>query len=322
MKTASQIIQFTDCGIGESRFLEEALEGLKQQKKTLPAKFLYDERGSELFEEITGLQEYYPTRTEIAILERIKKELADLVGPEAALIEFGSGSSRKINILLQAFENLSVYVPIDISKEFLYESCLNLSKNHPSLFIHAIAGDYTVPITLPPLRCRKKTAFFPGSTIGNFNPEEASRFLDTAAGMLDKGDGFLVGVDLKKDTNILNDAYNDSRGITAEFNLNLLKRMNRELGADFHIDAFRHHAFYNEEKGCIEMHIVSKEDQTVTISSESIVFKKEESIHTESSYKYEAAEFQSLALKSGFAAKKYWTDENQLFSIHYLELIE
>ncbi|WP_338781605.1 L-histidine N(alpha)-methyltransferase [Metabacillus sp. FJAT-52054] len=320
MTTLKQAIQFTDNGVEYSSFLTEVLDGLKRVPKTLPAKFLYDERGSELFEEITNLAEYYPTRTEIDILESVKNEIALLIGPEAALIEFGSGSSRKIQILLQSLKDLSVYVPIDISKEFLYASSLKLAHDYPTLHIHAVSGDYTAPMTLPDLNCRKKAAFFPGSTIGNFEPREAGAFLDTVAAMLEKGDGFLVGVDLKKESHILHSAYNDARGITAEFNLNLLRRMNRELGADFALDAYRHHAFYNEEKGRIEMHIISQKDQKVTIQSEEIVIQRGETIHTENSYKYEVEEFHNLASKSGFAARKFWTDENRLFSLHYLEL--
>ncbi|RBW70853.1 L-histidine N(alpha)-methyltransferase [Bacillus taeanensis] len=299
--------------------MEEVLKGLNKKQKQLSPKFLYDQRGSELFEKITTLPEYYVTRTEISILKQYALEMADVVGEEAVLVEYGSGSSTKIKLLLDHLPNLSAYMPIDISKEFLKQSAEALAREYHALKIIAICADYTSAFNLPEIGSHsKKVAFFPGSTIGNFDPLYAQKFLRKIAKMLQTGDGLLIGVDLKKDRQTLHDAYNDKQGITAAFNLNMLTRINNELGANFEFNQFQHKAFYNEEFGRIEMHIQSLVDQEVAIGENSFSFKRNETIHTENSYKYTIHEFQTMAKESGFKPVEVWTDQNEWFSVHYL----
>ena len=305
----------------KENMLEEVLNGLCSPVKTIHAKYFYDEKGSELFEQITEQAEYYPTRTEISILENNKEEIAEMVGPVSTLIEYGSGSSRKIKTLLTSLHSLEEYMPIDISKEFLFQSCLKLSLEFPNLQVKAVCGDYMHPLTLPLDHSKRKVVFFPGSTIGNFEPDEVCEFLNRTCHLLDSGDGFLIGVDVKKDTAILNAAYNDQNGITKAFNLNVLNRLNQELGADFQVDQFEHFAYYNEAKGRIEMHLESTCEQHVAIGQQVISFQKGEKIHTENSYKYAVSEFQSIIQQCGFTPVKAWTDENEFFSVHYIEKV-
>lgn len=303
---------------------EEVLAGLRRSPKSLPPKLFYDQTGSELFERITALSEYYPTRTEIAILEACGPEIARLAGDDCGLIEYGSGASRKIRVLLDALGGRCRYVAIDISKQHLIESTAQLAAAYPNLEAVAVCADYTRPFELPAealLAAGRRIVFFPGSTIGNFTPGEAKEFLTNTARQIGPQGGLLIGVDLKKDAATLNAAYNDSQGVTAQFNRNLLAHINRVLTADFDVSSFEHRAFYNELAGRIEMHLISRRDQTVTVAGERIHFHNGESIHTENSYKFSIEEFQQLARDSGFHPEKAWTDADNLFSVHYMTVV-
>ncbi|WP_214746098.1 MULTISPECIES: L-histidine N(alpha)-methyltransferase [unclassified Exiguobacterium] len=297
----------------------EVIEGLMREQKVLPAKYFYDHIGSQLFEQITQQPEYYPTRTELAILEQHRAEIARSIGDVHTLIEYGSGSSRKIQMLLETFTHLDTYMPIDISKDFLMESARQLSERYPALHIKAVCGDYSQSISLPVEESQKRVIFFPGSTIGNFEPEEAMRFLRHSSRILETGDGFLIGVDLKKSVDVLERAYNDAAGVTAAFNLNMLTHLNQMLKGTFDVTRFEHHAFYNEEKGRIEMHLRSQLDQLVQVGDVTVPFKQGETIHTENSYKYSKEEFETLARQSGFHSVNCWLDDDERFSVHYLE---
>ncbi|HEX6983415.1 MAG TPA: L-histidine N(alpha)-methyltransferase [Balneolaceae bacterium] len=299
--------------------LDEVLYGLHQPQKQLSSKFFYDERGSELFEKITGLKEYYPTRTEMMILKNNLGEISDLIGPKAMLIELGSGSSTKIRLLLKSLPELAAYVPVDISQSYLRKAARQLQTDFPDLFIKPVYADYTKHFSLPPIDAdyKRELVFYPGSTIGNFHPDKAREFLKTIASLTEKDAAMLIGVDLKKDKQVLEAAYNDAKGITAAFNKNILLRLNREIGADFDVDSFRHRAFYNEGEGRIEMHLFSKKEQEVQIGDESFHFTEGESIHTENSYKYSLDDFKKL-VSEWFSVGKVWTDEKGWFSLQYL----
>lgn len=300
-------------------FRAEVLQGLSLPQKVIPAKYLYDKRGAELFDAICELEEYYLTRTEIGILQEHAAEIADLIG-DRALVEFGSGSSQKIRTLLDALPPAAVYVALDISKQHLYESCCELAAAYPDLQAIAVCADYTQPFHLPDhpaLGDRQKIGFFPGSTIGNLEPAEAVQFLKTAAEILEPQGDFLIGVDLKKDKAILEPAYDDAKGVSAAFALNLLTRINRELGADFDLDKFSYRAIYNPI-GRIEMSIASLTAQSIHLDGQTIPFAAGETLRTEYSYKYSIEEFQDLAIQAGFQPKRVWTDPQNLFSLHYL----
>ncbi len=299
-------------------FLEEALNGLTQDPKTLPCKFFYDARGSALFDQICELDEYYPTRTEMGIMQAHAREMSALLGSECRLVEYGSGSSLKTRVLLDNAHTLAAYVPVDISREHLHRTASGLERAYPHIPILPVCADYTQPFDLPASRAARTVVYFPGSTIGNFPPPQAREFLARIAQVCGPGGGLLIGVDLKKSPAVLEPAYNDSGGVTAAFNLNLLARMNQELGADFDLAQFRHHAFYNSIQGRIEMHLVSLRAQTVTVGRECIVFRAGERIHTESSYKYALGEFARLADLAGLTVRQVWTDAAQLFSVQYL----
>ncbi len=301
-------------------FLDEAIAGLNGSEKTLPCKFFYDRRGSLLFDQICELEEYYPTRTEMAIMYAHAGEMASCMGHRCLLIEYGSGTSMKTRLLLAHLEEPSGYVPIDICREHLLEAASALRLQFPGVPVLPICGDYTDRIFLPsaPGGTDRRVVYFPGSTIGNFHPEEAQRFLRSVANLVGSDGGMLIGVDLKKDPRIINAAYNDSRGITAQFNLNLLARMNADLGADFVVNRFRHIAFYNEVLGRIEMHILSLCDQQVCIGDCVVGFKKGETIWTESSYKYSLDEFEDLSQTAGWRVDRVWTDADTYFSVQYL----
>jgi dimethylhistidine N-methyltransferase len=300
-------------------FAEDVLAGLRQQRKTLPCRYFYDARGSELFEQITELAEYYPTTAEIALLQANAGEMAALAGPGCCLIEFGSGSSRKTDILLRAMPDLTAYVPIDISDAALDGAAARLVEQFPSLRVWPVHGDFNTDVKLPDmLRRARRLGFFPGSTIGNFEPAEAVGFLRRTRALLGADAGLIVGADLKKDAGTMIRAYDDSAGVTAAFNLNLLHRINRELGADFDLGGFAHLALYNEEAGRIEMHLCSTRAQTVTVAGERFRFREGETIHTENSHKYGVEEFQALARSAGWEPKGVWTGPQRLFSIHYL----
>ncbi|RLA11816.1 MAG: L-histidine N(alpha)-methyltransferase, partial [Gammaproteobacteria bacterium] len=302
-------------------FRQAVVEGLSTSpQKTLPCKFFYDAAGSALFDQICELDEYYPTRTEIGILRECVDELATLIGDNRLLVEYGSGSSVKIRILLDQLP-LAAYMPIDISREHLQQSAERIANDYPKLAVLPVCADYSQLTDLPIYAANpelRKVGFFPGSSIGNFTRDEARHFLQNVARQLQPGDGFIVGVDLKKDPQILHAAYNDAKGITAAFNLNLLSRINHELGAKLDPDAFNHEASYNHEHGRVEMHLVSKTEQQIKLGNDQFNLASEESIHTENSHKYDVEEFQQLARAAGFNPAKVWTDENHWFSIHYL----
>ncbi|MBY6037718.1 L-histidine N(alpha)-methyltransferase [Fictibacillus nanhaiensis] len=320
MKTVKHNVHYHVGNKAETDMYSEVIQGLKSSPKKVSPKYFYDKKGSELFEEITMLPEYYPTRTEMVILNKYKRDMAKAVGADSALIEFGSGSSEKVRTLLGAMTDLKEYIALDISKDFLYQSACALSMEYPNLQVHAVSADYTEKFEMPSLQSKRKVVFFPGSTIGNFERREMMQFLKKTALFLKQGGGLLIGVDMKKDHAVLNAAYNDKKGITRKFNLNLLNRLNRELLANFQLEHFSHHAFYHGEKGRIEMHLVSLKDQRITIGNEEITFKEGETIHTENSYKFTIKEFQDIVIECGFTPKKVWCDERKWFSMHYLEV--
>jgi dimethylhistidine N-methyltransferase len=295
----------------------EVLEGLRRTPKTLPPKLFYDEEGSRLFEEITRLPEYYLTRTEVGVLTDHAAEINRRVGD--TIIELGSGSSAKVRILLDQRQQPVTYVAVDISLDQLQASTEALAADYPRVSVVALCADYTKLFKLPVLP-GIRTVFFPGSNLGNQTPEESKQFFKSVVGMLSRGDGMLIGVDRVKERAVLDAAYNDSRGITAAFNLNLLHRINRELGADFDVNGFRHVAFFNEEKSRMEMHLRSERPQTVTVAGERFEFAPGETIHTENSYKYLDGDIQRLIDGSGFVSEALWTDPRRWFSVHYLRV--
>ena len=313
-------VAFHDLQPGAASFLDDVLAGLTAPQKALSPKYFYDTRGCELFEAICGLPEYYPTRTEMAVMRTHAHEMAGGLGSDCLMIEYGCGSGHKTHVLIAQLRPVA-YVPIDIAGEQLKASALRLADEFPQLNIVAVCADYSRPLRLPEIdsmRARRRVIYFPGSTIGNFTLPEAGQFLRNVCALAGSGGAMLVGVDLKKDPAVLRAAYNDAQGITAEFNLNLLRRINRELGADFDVSAFRHHAFYNAEIGRIEMHLESLAAQRVTLAGRRIDFRRGETIHTENSYKYSVDEFRQLARSSGFEPQAVWTDPRQLFAVHYL----
>ncbi|ANX05011.1 L-histidine N(alpha)-methyltransferase [Immundisolibacter cernigliae] len=312
-------LRLHDLAPEQEDFRTAVLEGLTKPHKSLPCKFFYDAVGSALFDRICELPEYYPTRTEIDILTEAAPQIADLAGRGGVLVEYGSGSSMKTRLLLDALAP-DVYMPIDISRQHMLGACHTLAQDYPALHLMAVCADYTRPFTLPRVARggQRRLAFFPGSSIGNFAPLEALRFLKNVAHQLTAGDGLLIGVDLKKDPAILNAAYNDSAGVTAAFNLNLLARCNRELGTNFDLSAFAHRAFYNAAAGRIEMHLDSLRAQTVRLAGQAFEFTAGESIHTENSYKYRPDEFRHLATQAGFEPRQTWADTGELFGVLYL----
>ncbi len=298
-------------------FAADVLTGLAAKPKRLPPKYFYDAAGSTLFERITQLPEYYPTRCEVALLRVHAPAIASLFPPGCALIEFGSGSSRKARILLGAAATIEAYIPVDVSGDFLQQDAAQLRRDFPRLEVYPLVADFTRDFAIPgTVALRPRVGFFPGSTIGNFEPHEAAQFLRHAGTMLGIESVLVIGVDLVKDTEILCPAYNDAEGVTAKFNLNLLARINRELGGDFDLDAFEHHAFYNREQNRIEMHLASTRRQKVKIDGAAVSFRAGETIHTENSYKYTIESFQALARGSGWSPLKAWSDG--LFSVHAL----
>ncbi len=323
MPISTKLASFDNLAPETSDFAADVLNGLSGNPKSLPCKYFYDERGSDLFTQICDLPEYYPTRTEIKILNNCAAEIAGLIGHHCRLIEYGTGSSEKMRVILNALDQPSAFVAVDISREHLLQVTEELAADLPDVEIHAICADFTKPFTLPAIKSQnpgKAVVFFPGSSIGNFNHVQAVEFLSNSANIIGQGGGLVIGVDLKKDEQVLNEAYDDSAGVTAAFNKNLLVRINEELGGNFDIDTFDHRGFYNADKGRIEMHLVSRRDQSVNIQGQTIDFKKDESIHTENSYKYDVLEFQELAKKAGFEPIQVWTDPGHLFSVHYLEV--
>ncbi len=314
--------RFYDFEPEREQFRADVLQGLQEPRKKLSSKYFYDDEGSQLFEQICDQDEYYPTRTELSIMQAHAREMAEILGPRCLLIEYGSGSSTKTRLLLDELSEPAGYVPIDISKEQLLGSVTALSLDYPDLEVLPVCADYTGVFELPrPGRAAaSRVAYFPGSTIGNFEREQARHFLHQIA-LVCQGGGLLIGVDLQKDFNILHRAYNDAQGITARFNKHLLERINRELGADFQVQHFGHYACYNPERARIEMHLVSLCQQTVRIGEIDIAFQQGESIWTESSHKYTLASFAHLAEEAGFRVERVWTDQRGFFSVQYLRAI-
>ncbi|MGE3869283.1 MAG: L-histidine N(alpha)-methyltransferase [Pseudorhodoplanes sp.] len=304
-----------------SLFAEEVQEGLAADRKRIPPKYFYDSDGSHLFEEITRLDEYYPTRTEWLILERHAADIAGLIPDGAAVVEFGSGACRKVSFLLDDMQEPGAFVPVDISGDFLDMNAARLRTRYPGLPVLPVVADFTQAFALPPpVAGMPKAGFFPGSTIGNFEPDEARAFLRHAARILGEGAVMIVGADRIKDPNVLHAAYNDPTGVTARFNLNLLRRINRELQGNFDQRSFAHYAFFNTAESRIEMHLVSRHAQRVRVAGRFYVFREGESIHTESSYKYSPDGFAALAAAAGWDMAARWSDPDDLFSVYALRL--
>ena len=307
-----------------SAFAADVLAGLSAMPKRVPAKYFYDGAGSQLFERITDLPEYYPTRTEMRILRDEGAEIARLIAPGAALVEFGSGSSKKARILLRAAPPLAAYVPVDICGEMVEQEAAELRPDFPQLKVLPVTADICFPFELPAeaKAAPARVGFFPGSTIGNFEPHEAAAFLRNAAKILGTGATLIIGADLIKDTEILNAAYNDKAGVTAKFNLNLLTRINRELRGTFKLDTFEHHAFFNRERNRIEMHLASLKRQKVKVAGEQFDFRAGETIHTENSYKYSVDSLGALARAVGWMPAAVWTDADKYFSLQAFVLAD
>ena len=304
-----------------SEFYSDIINGLSSEQKFLPSKYFYDEKGSDLFEKICELDEYYPTSSEVSIMEHEIDQITEMMGKHVQLIELGSGSSTKTRLLLDNCRDIEMYVPVDISESFLKNVATKLQADYPGIDIQPVAADYTLPFEIPESdKVKKRVVYFPGSTIGNFTRKRASDFLDTVGAFLQRGDGLLIGVDLKKEVGVLEAAYNDSKGITADFNKNILSRINRELAADFDTRQFRHRAFYNAAEGRIEMHLESLKHQTVQINGTQISFSAGETIHTENSHKYTVEEFEIIT-GSHFRRRQTWTDDQEYFSVHYFERV-
>ncbi|MEQ9561820.1 MAG: L-histidine N(alpha)-methyltransferase [Woeseiaceae bacterium] len=317
---ANRLAEVTEQGDSTDEDLNEILTGLSLQQKTLSPKFFYDEYGSELFDEITRLPEYYPTVTELGIMQDNIDEIADLIGTQASLIEFGSGSNLKIRLLLQHLRQPAVYVPVDISRDYLVAAAEDLAKDFPHIEILPVAADFTMPFDLPNPRImpKRNIVYFPGSTIGNFSPQEALGLLEVMYQEAGEDGGLLIGVDLQKDPAVIERAYNDAAGVTAEFNLNILRRINREFGANFDLASFEHLAPYNESKGRIEMYLRSKRAQRVTVAGRKFLLREGECILTEHSHKYSIDGFRALAARAGFTVERVWTDDRRWFSVQYL----
>lgn len=321
MVQTSARISFHDLLPPQQSMLEEVWAGLGKPQKEIAPKFFYDARGCELFEAICGLPEYYPTRTELAIMRRHARAMAGELGGDCALIEIGCGNGEKTRALLDELRP-PVFAAIDIAREQLEASCNALARSFPDMRIVALRADFARAVVLPDaeLAAARRVLYFPGSTIGNFTPDEAREFLARWAPLLGSGGGALIGVDLKKNPAVLDAAYNDAQGVTAEFNLNVLRHINSELDADFDLAAFRHRARYDAGQGRIEMHLESLKPQRVTIAGRTLDFRAGETIHTENSCKYSLAEVRELGRAAGYVAEECWTDDQQLFSVHYFTL--
>ena len=311
--------QFFDFNPANVDMAEEVIAGLTSQPKWLSPKYFYDAKGSALFEEITRLDEYYLTRTEMGLFEEILPELKQTFARDICLIEYGSGSSLKIRKLLEAITPVA-YVPVDISKDHLVENARELHRDFPDLHVYPVCADITLPLDLPPeVAALKKLAFFPGSSIGNFDPEAAVEFLSNVRTTVGEGGDMLIGVDRKKDEALLRAAYNDAQGVTAEFNLNILAHINARLGANFALEAFSHDARYSTELGCIQMFLRSDSDQSVELLGHTVAFAEGEELHTENSFKYDVSQFTDLADHAGFNTVAEWSDPNDWFSLFLLE---
>jgi len=301
-------------------FLQDVLTGLGTASKNVPCKYFYDKRGSELFDRICKLGEYYLTRSELSIMEASAPELAEQIGPGAMVVEFGSGSSVKTRYLLDALLECVAYVPVDISSEHLDHAAAELASDYPRIEILPVCADFTKPFELPlPTRLPSHSAvYFPGSTIGNFTPELAIALLRRIALLVGQGGGLIIGIDVNQDVAQIEAAYNDSLGVTARFNLNLLRRINDDLEGDFRLDSFEHRALYNAELGRVELDLVSRIDQCVTVAGEGFTFSEGEAIHTEYSYKYSIPAFAALAASAGLSLHRYWTDRHDNCAVLHL----
>jgi len=302
------------------RFHADVLRGLRCPQKELPCKYFYDETGSDLFERITQLDEYYPTRTELGIMRQQAHAMAELMGPECLLIEYGSGSSTKTRLLLDHLWEPAGYVPVDISSRYLRRSARKLAEEYPALAVTPLCADFTLPLRLPNSRngSARRVVYFPGSTIGNLSSDQAIVLLRQTGALVGPGGGLLIGADLQKDPHVIEAAYNDSQGVTAAFNRNLLVRINRELGGDFAVDDFAHHAFYDAAAGRIEMHLLSRRRQCATIGEAEFYFASRESIRTEYSHKYTIPMLRGMAAAAGFSVQRIWTDDRDYFSVSFL----
>ena len=320
-KSFESLAYFIDQKPKKANFLAEVKAGLSQSPKAISPKFFYDERGSHLFNKICETPEYYLTRTEVQLLNQFGNELANLVGPARNVIEFGCGSSIKIETLLRVLDKPAKYLAIDISRESLLQTAKKVAIDFPSIKVGALCADFLNKFEMPEQvggSAGGPLVFFPGSTIGNLTPNDAGKFLKWLRNLIGVNGSILLGVDLKKEKIILNEAYNDTQGFTAAFNLNLLHRMKNELNAEIDIASFRHLAFFNEEKSRIEMHLISERSQTIVLEGSAFPIKREETIHTENSYKYSLEDFAHLASNNGYLILKSWTDKRNLFSIQYL----
>lgn len=300
------------------QFRADVLAGLSRPQKRLPSKYFYDAAGSRLFDRITELPEYYPTRTELAIMQAHAGAMAARCSPRCLLIELGAGSLVKVRLLLDRLDRPAGYVPVDVSGEHLRAAAKELAADYTGLGVHPVVADFTRPFEAPPVPAARRVVYFPGSTIGNFDPAEADELLRRVARLVGPGGGLLLGIDLRKEPAVLEPAYNDTRGVTAAFNRNLLVRINRELGADFEPAAFRHRAFYNRERSRIEMHLVSACEQRVQVGDRAFALRAGESIHTENSYKYGLAELAHRAADCGLRTDETWTDASGYFAVLYL----
>ena len=304
-----------------AEFLDDVLKGLSSVSRSIPSKYFYDDIGSTIFDAICELDEYYPTRAEIEIMNRYGHEITCRLGPDIRLVEYGSGSSTKTRILLNHLIDPCLYVPVDISIQHLARTSDALAMDYPMLSVAPVAADFTRPFVVPmsEFEPRRTCVYFPGSTIGNFAQAEAIQLLADIAHRCECGDGLLIGFDLRKDRDVLESAYNDRAGVTAAFNKNLLHRMNSELGANFNTHQFSHHAFFNDAAGRIEMHLVTQREQSVLIADHSFRFDRSETICTEYSHKYSISEFELMTAQVGWQCKETWCDEREYFAVMYLE---
>jgi dimethylhistidine N-methyltransferase len=301
----------------DRRFRHDVIAGLSRARKRLPSKYFYDAAGSALFDRITELPEYYPTRTELGILRRHAGAMAARCGSGCLLIEPGAGSLMKVRLVLEHLDTPAGFVPIDVSGEHLHAAAAGLAEDYPALSITPVVADFAADFGVPDLPAARRVVYFPGSTIGNFDPADADALLMRFARLVGPGGGLLLGVDLRKDATILEPAYDDAAGVTAAFNRNLLVRINRELDGDFDVDRFMHRAFYNRERSRVEMHLVSETDQRVRVGSRSFAFRAGESIHTENSYKYDVRELAARAEACGLRLDEVWTDPRDYFATLY-----
>lgn len=305
-------------------FLDDVVEGLSQSPKCLPCKYFYDERGSQLFDQICELDEYYLTRAELSVMRQYAGEMAEQIGPEVMLVEYGSGSSIKTRLLLDHLPDPVAYVPVDISREHLEQTAKALAEDYPHIEVLPVCADFTQEFDLP-VSVREPShaaVYFPGSTIGNFTPDEASELLGYIAPLCGTGGGLLIGIDLQKDVGTIEAAYDDAQGVTADFNLNLLRRINRELGGDFRLDRFRHRAVYNPRLGRVELGLASQCRQQVDVAGESFTFEKGEEIRTEYSHKYTIDGFADLAAEVGLTLRRRWTDEASRFAVLHFAVLD